>query len=240
MLTAENPGANRLLGGLPTAVRARVALLTSVVDLPRGRVVIEAGAPVDWVYFPVSGLTSVVLFDAAGRGVEVAAVGREGELGVSSALASAAPLAEATQQIPGRALRLRSEAFLRVIDEEPALRGVIDRYAAARITEITVGTGCLRFHGSEARIARWLLTIGDRVESDRFPITQELLALMVGTTRPRVSVVLATLQESATVTHHRNSICILDRPALEARSCSCYGVVRDVMRRSVAGAEPAR
>jgi CRP-like cAMP-binding protein len=228
-LSAASEGRhNRLLGALPAGTYEQIAPSLRSIDLQQRQVVFAPGEPIDWVYFPVSGLVSIILGDAAGRALEITAVGREGALGVASVLTSAPqPPTEVLQQVPGRAVRLRSAEFADLTEAQPHFRRVIDRYIAARLAEVTQGSACLRLHGLEARAARWLLTTRDRVEAAEFPFTHELFALMLSSSRPKVSRTLALLRGTGAIAYGRGVIWIVDQAALEALACDCYGIIRD-------------
>lgn len=227
----DDARANRLLRGLPAETLEQVAPSLSFVELRRREVIFRAGDPIPSIYFPLSGLTSFVVTDVAGNSVEVAAVGREGALGLAAVLATAVPIADAVQLISGQAASLSTARFLELFDALPAFHHSIDRYLGVLFIEAAQGSACHRLHGLRARTARWLLTARDRVGSDDLPLTHELLALLVGGSRSKVTVAVGSLERSGIVTYHRGRLAIRDPDALEAVACACYGVVRAAMRR---------
>jgi CRP-like cAMP-binding protein len=226
---------NRLLAALPADAYRRLEPHLSVVELPRLRVLLASGARVDRVHLPVSGLSSVVVCDVAGRGVSVATVGREGAVGLQAALAAMRMPAEVVQQVPGIAVRVARSHLVRLVRERAPFRRLIDRYLAAQFVEALQGSACHRVHGLEARMARALLTTRDRVETDGFPLTHEVLALMVGGSRPRVSLAAQALEADGLIAWRRGEVGIRDPVGLEVRSCECYATIRDAMRRAFEG-----
>jgi DNA-binding FadR family transcriptional regulator len=78
----------------------------------------------------------------------------------------------------------------------------------------------------DQRACRWLLITHDRTSGDEFLLTQEFLGQMMGVTRASVNEVARDLQQAGVIDYTRGRVSILDRPALEARSCECYGIIR--------------
>jgi CRP-like cAMP-binding protein len=138
-------------------------------------------------------------------------------------------------QIPGTASRTPADGFAADVDAHPAFRRLLGRYTQAYLTQVAQTAACNRLHGIEARCARWLLMTHDRVGgAERFPLTQEYLAIMLGVRRSGVSVAASALRDAGLIRYSRGAIRVLDRAGLEAAACECYGVVRRHFDRLVA------
>jgi CRP-like cAMP-binding protein len=183
----------------------------------------KPGQPIREVFFPGGGFCSIVTVLEDGSMVEVATVGREGMVG-SNAVSDAVPLVSATmvQGATDYCYRMTVDAFRAEMDRRGAFFEVVTRYADALLYVIMQSTACNAVHTVEQRLARWLLMAQDRMETDEFPLTQEFAAMMLGATRPTVTVVAGTLQRAGLITYHRGRLRILDRPKLEEASCECY------------------
>jgi CRP-like cAMP-binding protein len=219
---ALNP--NRLLAALRPDDYARIAPSLEPVSVKLKEVVHKPGDPVRHVYFPGSGFFSVLTVLEGGDMVEVATIGREGMAGASAILAGQAPEPSATMvQAEGDSCyRMTTEAFRKELDRHGPFHDLMMRYAQALVGFIMQSTACNAVHVVEQRLARWLLLAQDRVERNEFPLTQEFAAMMLGATRPTVTVVAGTLQRAGLITYHRGKVTIVDRKGLERASCECY------------------
>jgi CRP-like cAMP-binding protein len=220
------PG-NRLLAALPAQVLERLSAELETVVLRNRDVVQRIGRQAEHVYFPHSGMGSIVIHMQGGVNVEAATVGHEGMLGLSYVLGDTLATEETMVQLPGEASRLRIRVLREEFDREERLRTVLLRYSQLLMGQIAQGAGCNRLHPIEARCARWLLSTHDRVAGDTFPLTQDFLALMLGVRRAGVSVAQHALQQDGLIDYSRGQLRVLDRPGLEAVACECYGVIRD-------------
>jgi CRP-like cAMP-binding protein len=207
-----------------------VTLLTNEahdVALDLGTVLHEPGRPVETVYFPLSGVVSIVTDLGSGSVVEAATVGFEGMAGISVYLGAGAPTERAVVQVAGRALALDVTAFERaaaVVDGPLFL--MMRRYTQVMFTQLSRNAACNRIHTVQQRAARWLLTTSDRMRSPTFVLTQEFLAQMLAVRRASVSGVASGLARAGCIRYVRGTITVLDRPGLLARACDCYGVLR--------------
>ncbi|HLY65138.1 MAG TPA: Crp/Fnr family transcriptional regulator [Chloroflexota bacterium] len=190
------------------------------------------GEPFRHVWFPLSGVVSLVVLMKDGRGVDAATVGFEGMVGAPVVLGT--ELSQVTVQIEGEALRVPAPEFCQLLQQDPALRDVLLRYIDVLLTQALRSTGCNRLHGVEERLARWLLTTHDWVWRDQFHLTQDFLALMLGVRRPSVTVAAGALQQKGMITYRRGDVAILDREALERTSCEDYEAIRDAFERLLA------
>lgn len=225
-----SPG-NRLLAALPPDVMAQLAPELETVPLRNREVVQRIGREAEHVYFPHSGMGSVVIHMKGGVNVEAATIGNEGVLGISYVLGDTLATEETVIQLEGEASRLRIRVLRREFDRDERLRMLLLRYSQLLMGQIAQGSGCNRIHPIEGRCARWLLSTHDRVAGDSFPLTQDFLALMLGVRRAGVSVAQHKLQQDGLIGYSRGQVTILDRPALEAVSCECYGVIQERFER---------
>jgi CRP-like cAMP-binding protein len=217
---------NRLLAALPRAEFDRLTARMDDVPLGVRDQVYRANGPMDHVYFPRSGMISMVITMEDGGAVEVGTVGDEGMTGVTALLSGDRSPAEVFCQIAGEARRMRLAAFKEAVGSEGPFRDLVQRYARVLMSMVSQSVACNRLHPVEARLARWLLTSHDRVDGDEIPLTQEFLAMMLGVQRPSVTVVAGALQTAGLIRHVRGRITVLDREGLESASCECYRVVR--------------
>jgi CRP-like cAMP-binding protein len=190
----------------------------------------EAGEPADYVYFPTSGIISVLTVLESGMMIEFATVGREGTTGVPLFLGLVDSNMALISQVPGQALRMRAVDFVREIGRNPLLAAVLTRYSGLMLALVAQSAACNRAHHVDARCARWLLMTHDQAGGDTFPITQEFLAQMLGVSRPSVALSAAELQRAGLISYHRGHMEIVDRAALELAACECYAVIRDRFR----------
>jgi len=215
---------NRLLAALPVADYNRVFPALEVIPLKLKHVLHKPGEPVQHVYFPGSGFCSILTALEDGDMVEVATIGREGMVGASAILVGCGPDSSVTmvQAESEACYRMATDAFRREFDRRGAFHELLTRYAQAYVGFVMQSTACNAVHSVEQRLARWLLMAQDRVERNEFPLTQEFVAMMLGATRPTVTVVAGTLQRAGLITYHRGHVTIVDREGLESASCECY------------------
>ena len=225
---SPDPGlqANRLLALLPDEELARLEPLLAMVDGRDHDEIYEPGQEVRRAYFPLTAVLSLIVIDADGRGIEMATVGREGVVGLAGALQGGSMIGETVQQIAGRMAAIDIEDLREEVERRGVLSRVIERYTVALISQIGQGVLCNRHHSRDARAARWLLASHDRVGRDQFVLTQDFLAVMLGLTRPQVSMAAAGLRRAGFITYSRGRMEILDRAGLEAAACPCYGLIQ--------------
>jgi CRP-like cAMP-binding protein len=240
-LTARPPPANNLLAALPADDYARLAPTLGTTPLRLKRFLHKPGEPIDQVYFPGGGFASVVTVLKDGGMVEVATIGREGMVGMSAALSrDPSPSATMVQAETDTCYTMSAEAFRTEMDRRGPFYDLLTRYGHALVGFIMQSTACNAVHSVEQRLSRWLLLAHDRVGKDEFPLTQEFAAMMLGTSRPTVTVVAGTLQKAGLITYHRGRVTILDRENLEAASCECYGTATDLLKAVIRPAIRAR
>jgi CRP-like cAMP-binding protein len=217
---------NRLLDRLPGAEYRRLLPLLEPVMMPHGEILYEAGGPIDYAYFPLDAVVSAVTVMRDGDAIEVATVGNEGVVGYYGFGGKVSPHRVLVQVSDG-GLRIPAGALQEAAQEDRTLRDLLAAYQIAFMTQMSQSVACNGLHRLEPRCCRWLLMSRDRVCSDEIRLTHEYLAAMLGARRASVTEALGPLQEAGLVESNRGVIRILDGAGLEARSCECYGLVRD-------------
>ena len=221
---------NLLLARLPAAELAAVLARCDSVPLTRRFTMLERDQPIKHVFFPEGGVSSLTTSMKDGDTVEVLTVGREGMVGIELFMGGAVATVDGFVQVAGgTAHRMPADVFRREMDRKAAFYELLMRYSQALIGTIMQSTACNAVHSVEQRLSRWLLMAHDRMESDDFALTQEFAAMMLGATRPTVSLVAATLQKAGLITYHRGRVQVLDRPNLEAASCECYRATTNLL-----------
>lgn len=216
---------NRLLLALSRAEYGRLLPSLEVVPLPAGHVLYEAHQTITTLYFPQRCVIEVHGDVEDGRRAEVQTIGNEGMAGLGVFLGGDVALARTVAQIPDHATRMSATAFRSAVRRSTPLRKLMLRYTRAVLGSLSRTPMCHRMHGLEARCARWLLTTQDRVGADRFVLTQESLATMLGVRRPSTSLAAGALRGAGLIRYSRGRVTILDRLGLEAAACSCYRVL---------------
>jgi CRP-like cAMP-binding protein len=214
---------NLLLAALPAADYARIAPALTVVSLKLKDVLYKPGERIRYVYFPGGGFCSMLAMLEDGGMVEVATIGREGMIGESAVL-DGGPLNSITmvQGETDTCYRMTADGFRREMDRRGSFYELLTYYTQALTGFIIQSTACNAIHSVEQRLARWLLMARDRMGSDDYPLTQEFVAMMLGASRPTVTIVAGTLQKAGLITYHRGRVTIVGRKKLEAASCECY------------------
>jgi CRP-like cAMP-binding protein len=218
---------NHLIELLPRKARLPLLAICEPVELVMAQVLSEAGASTRHVYFPTEGFISLVTAINGKPMLEVGMVGREGMLGTHLALGVGAAPLHALVQGPGAAWRIDAAAFRRELARNSALQRGLNRYVYVLMMQLASTASCLRFHQLGPRLARWLLMTQDRAHSDRFHITHEFLAYMLGVRRVGVTIAASVLQRRGLIKYQRGEIQVLKRRGLEAAACSCYAADRE-------------
>lgn len=230
---------SRLLNLLPDAEYEQLLPKLEKVSLPQKYLFYERNQPISCVYFPCTAVGSALALLENGTAVEAGTIGNEGVIGIEVFLGGDKGLVQNICQVPGEAFRMQAEDFKAATRGDTALRRLLQRYTQAYLGLTSQSIACNRFHTAEERCARWLLMTQDRAGADQFLLTQEFLADMVGVQRPTITLIAGLFQRAGIITYKRGLITILDRTALEAASCECYGIVRSQFQRLL-GAEAAR
>ena len=217
---------NHLLSALPPAQWARWKPDLELVDLPLGQVVYESGRTMSHVYFPTTAIVSLLYVMENGASAEIAVVGNEGIVGVSLFMGGGSTPSRAVVQSAGHGYRLRADAMQAEFDRGGPVLHLLLRYTQALITQMAQTAVCNRHHTLDQQLCRWLLLSLDRLDGNDLLMTQELISNMLGVRREGVTEAALKLQKAGLIRYARGRIKVLDRPALEARSCECYGVVK--------------
>jgi CRP-like cAMP-binding protein len=193
----------------------------------RDQVLADADSSLDHVFFPDSGVVSVVAVYANGSIIEMATIGREGCSGVQAIFGAKSSSVRLLVQIPGSATKMSRVAFTRAMGSMPSFRGLMYAYVQAFLEQVMVSVACNGAHSLKERLARWLLMMRDRGDDDTLPITQSLLAEMLGVQRPSVTNAARELERAGLIERGRRQVTILDRKGLTKASCECYQLVRE-------------
>jgi CRP-like cAMP-binding protein len=213
---------NQLLAALTVEERERLLPGLERVPLLLGDVIYEADEPIRYVYFPTSGVVSVLCTVDGGASIEAATVGTEGMVGIPAFLGVDASLNRALVQVAGEAMRMKAKGFRELADGNRRFHGLLHLYTYALMNQMSLSVACNRFHSVERRLARWLLMMQDRAQVNEFKFTQELISRMIGTRRPHVSTAVGNLHNTGLIRNGRGKIDILDRDGLMKIACGCY------------------
>jgi CRP-like cAMP-binding protein len=221
----RQPGRNRLLAALPRREQDRLLPHLEPVALSFEEALYEPDELIRHVYFPTSGMISLLLALADGSVAEVGRVGNEGVVGLPVFLGVRTSHTRAFVQVPGEALRMKAQVFHRQARQGGPLSSLLLRYTQVLLRHSEQLTACNSRHPIEQRLCRWLLITHDRVQADQFEVTQEFLSQMLGVHRQSVTVAASNLQKAGLIRYSRGKLAILDRRGLEAASCGCYQAV---------------
>ena len=219
-------GRNRLLAAFSHSDISLLAPDLKDVSLVQGDVLQEAGEATKYVYFPQTGMISLLAVMQNGSAVETATVGREGAAGAMSGLGSRIAPHRSVVQIEGSASRIAVARFEAAVNRSASVKDLVVRYNDALMMMVQQSAGCNALHALESRLCRWLLQTRDRNDSDRLPLTQEFLSQMLGVRRTTLTLIARELQAAGLIRYRRGLIDILDRRGLEAKACECYAVIR--------------
>lgn len=192
----------------------------------RNSVLAEAGTPLTQVYFPHNGTISVVVRLSEGQTVEAAMIGRDSAVGAFEALGDGTSLTDAVVLFGGAASTIDLDDFRSVAGQSATLRGLVSRHEQALLVQAQQSAACNTSHSVEARLSRWLLRARDLHEGAALPLTQELLARMIGVQRNAISIVAHALQQAGIIRYSRGQISITNMEALRKMSCECYDAVK--------------
>jgi CRP-like cAMP-binding protein len=217
---------NRLLATLPQETFALLEPDLKEISGTQGSVFLEPGDIIDRIYFPQSGMISLLVVSRDGHMVEVSTVGREGALGLHRGLGGRRSFTRATVQIPGNFSTITAHAFERFSLSSPTIREMIGRYTEMLWAEAQQLAACNAIHDASSRLCRWLLQSADHINALQLPLTQEFLAQMLGVRRTTVTLLAQELQKRGAVRYSRGKVTILSRKMLEDGACECYEVVQ--------------
>lgn len=222
---------NRVLACLPKSEIKRLEPHFEAVELPVDQTLISAGEKLHAAYFLEQGLCSIVVELKGGNTVEVGLIGKEGVVGAPSALGAEHSANRGFMQVAGSGFRINLKTLQQQAENSSELRVCLQKSMQGLLAQTAQTAACNRVHELPERLARWLLTAHDRIESDRIPLTHEFLGMMLGTGRPTVTLAAGTLQRAGLILYSRGHVTITDRKGLEAVACECYQTVHNEYRR---------
>ncbi len=197
-----------------------------LIERTLGDILADTGSVVHRVYFPQSGVISLVVELSVGDMIETAMVGRDGAVNAASALDGKVSLNKAIVQLAGTASWIEVDRIRAIADELKPFRELLIRHEQVLFAQSQQSAACNASHSVEARMCRWLLRMRDLAGGDELTITQEFLAQMLGVRRPSVSIVANTLQKAGLISYRRGTVQLLDVPGLKDGSCECYTAVK--------------
>lgn len=222
----QKQSANHLLNSLAPAAFERVARKLTRVKLRPKEVVYKPNEPIEHVLFPENTVLCLMTLMANGDTIEAATVGREGASWISASVGAPSMPCETIVVIEGTALKLPVGDLDRELKENGHFRDVLTEYSHALLIASMRTSACNGLHGLQERCARWILTTLDRVDADRFAVTKEFLAQLLGTNRPTVSVMVSVLEKAGMLTVEGRWVTVADRKRLMEASCECYEIIR--------------
>src|ERR1700675_633852 len=228
---------NRLLAALPPADFDLLAPYLRKVSLERDAVLVRSGDRIEQIYFPRSGTIAFIMDMPNGQTVATAVIGREGAVGMLSVLEPSSSPVTAVVRVAGIASRISALRFHAAFSQSGAIRHAVQTHARALLMQFQHVAACNALHSVEARMARWLLHIHDRVDGDFLPLTQESLSELLGVRRTTVTHAVHKLRTLRAIRSNRRGLIEIDRPRLEAVACECYEVMRRRIERIVAPEE---
>ena len=225
--------ANHLLSALKPADFSQVAKQLTRVKLRPKQIIYKPNAPLDYIYFPEDTVLCLLALMSNGDSIEAATVGREGASWISASVGAASMPCETIAVHEGTALRLAVEDLDRELKDNRPFRDVLTEYSHALLIASMRTSACNGLHRLQERCARWILTTLDRVDGDQFFVTKEFLAELLGSSRPMVSVTVATFEKAGILHVESRRVTVASRKRLKDASCECYDVIRKYYLKSV-------
>ncbi len=224
--SASATNMNRILAAINEADYQSLFSQLERVSLSQGQVLYEAESPIDYVYFPVTAVLSMLSTMADGRTVEVGPVGDEGLVGLRIFLGSDTSPDQVIVHVAGEAMRLRASALKLAINDLGTLTRKLMRYTQMLLAMTARSGACNKLHSTEQQLARWLLTMSDYVGNEELALTHDLIALTLGVRRAGVTEAANGFRNRSVIDYRRGHIQIVDRGGLEAMACECYRLVK--------------
>ncbi len=232
---SANETGNQLLASLPREAWQLFNAEIERVELTQGRTLQEAGKPLQWAYFPITAVVSLVMGMRDGGSAEVAVVGNEGMVGVCALMGAGGALSGGVVQTAGQCWRLPARVLAGHAAAQAALMQPFMRYTQALFVQLAQTSACQRRHAVQQQLCRWLLLHLDRHRGNDLLVTHERIADLLGVRRESVTASALKLQRAGLIRYVRGHIVVLDREGLEAESCECYGVVKTAYDRLEGG-----
>lgn len=228
MVSSNEFQRNQLLAKLPAATLDRLKPLLEGCELHPGKALKPLDGKFLHAYFPVSGLVSWLVYTSQGKSTEVAALGRNGLVGVWNLLGNTPPPWKVLVSHKGYAYRIKIDDLRLFCDREPALQSQFFAFLRLLLTHMSQAIGCNRHHPMDRKLAKWLLLRSDNLARNELMITQQFIAGMLGVRREDISAAIRKLQGAGLVAVKREHITIIDGPGLEKAACECLKKVRAV------------
>ncbi len=220
------PPANKLLKLLSLHEQQQVIENSEIVDLAFGDILCEDNQNPRHVYFPMTGLISLVIRIDEEAPLELAMIGWEGMLGATGLLGISEAPKRAVVAVTGTAVRMTVKDFEELARNGTQLQTIAKRYLFVLMRQLERTAGCTHYHEVNGRLARWLLMAHDRSTGNGFYLTQQFLAKILGVQRSAISIAASALQQRKLINYSRGDITILDRKGLESAACSCYDAIK--------------
>jgi CRP-like cAMP-binding protein len=227
MSARHTPDQNHLLAALPAEIFERLSPHLELIQMPLGESLYESGGQLQHVYFPTTAILSLHYVMENGASAEIAGVGNEGVLGISLFMGGNTTPSRATVQTGGHGYRLKGRVMMEEFNRAGPMMRLLLRYTQALMTQMSQTAVCNRHHSVEQQLCRWLLLTLDRLSSNEFTMTQELIATMLGVRREGITDAAGNLQRAGLIKCRRGHITVLDRSGLESHVCECYAVVKN-------------
>ena len=225
---------NALLAALPSAERARFSDHLELVPLTLGQVLYESGETMRHAYFPTDCVISLLYVMKNGESAEIAIVGNEGMIGIALFMGGDSTMSRAIVQNAGHAYRLKAQVLKDEFHRGNALSRSLLMFGSALITQMVQTAACNRHHTVDQQLCRWMLLSLDRLPSGQISMTAKLIGNMLGLGAAQVSIATDVLSKAGLIHYHDGEITVLDRGAVEQRSCECYAVVKEESDRLLA------
>ena len=226
MMKRHSSVGNRLLAALPAADLGLLTPYLQQISLEQDAVLVRSGDRNEQVYFPHSGTISFMLDMPNGQTVATSVIGREGAVGMLSVLGPSRSPTTAVVRVAGIASQISASRFHAAFGQSSAIKHAVQTHTRAVLIQLQHVAACNGLHPVEARMARWLLHILDRIDGNAIPLTQEALSELLGVRRTTVTLVVRKLRSSGAVRSARRGLVEIDRPRLEEAACECYEVMR--------------
>jgi len=221
---------NSLLASLPDAEYQRLAVHLKPATLKQGEVLHEADSPAQYVYFLDEGVASLSVSSEEGKELMLSIAGNESVIGERAIFKEGHFIVRCEMLTEGRGHRMPPAAFDEEFNRGELLHQLVLNRMQARMTETAQTALCNQMHTIGQRLARWLLTLADRLHFDDLLVTHEHMADMVGVRRAGITEAVGTLREAGMIEAGRGTVTILDRRKMEAQACECYAIIRQAIQ----------
>ena len=224
----DNSQSNKILSALPKTEYQNLRDLLEPVELSAGEILLTSKKELEFLYFPVEGIVSILSEMNNGATTEIGLVGSEGMVGTPQFIGQGVCQSCSIVQVKGRAMRIEAEALRVEFDRTESLQKLLLQYALKLFNQVSQVAACNNHHTIKQRTARWLLMLSDRYGKNKkiLPMTHQLLSEMLGVRRTGITIAAGQIQQRGIIDYNRGKIQILDRPALEEVACECYRILK--------------